>query len=75
MLVDYIKWKTYFNKLHKGEIVAVLEEFAKKQKLSFFESGTERFPDLTIAFLIVEESNMILVRDALRPKRGEWVED
>jgi len=52
-----------------------LEEFCKKENFSFFESGTESSPDITIAFLTVEETNMILVRDTLRPKRGEWVTD
>ena len=52
-----------------------LNEFCKKENLSFFESGTEETTSISTAFLTVEENNMILVRDALRPKRGEWVVD
>ena len=50
-----------------------LEEFAKKEAL-LFEAGYEVVDEfLTIAFLIIEEDKMIMVRDALRPQRGEWV--
>mgnify|MGYP006141760153 CR=1 FL=1 len=52
-----------------------LNEFCSKEKFSFFESGTEETTSMSIAFLTVEENNMIAVRNALRPKRGEWVVD
>ncbi len=53
-----------------------LEEFAINEKLATFESGTEILNEnQCIAFLIVEESNMILVRDALKPQRGQWVDN
>ena len=52
-----------------------LEEFAKKEKLFTFGTGTEMLRDnQCMAYLIVEETNMILVRDALKPQRGQWVE-
>lgn len=52
-----------------------LKEFSKMKALENAESGTEEITAQEhSAFLIVEEENMILVRDALRPKRGQWVE-
>lgn len=52
-----------------------LEEFAKKHSLLNTENGVDQQADFSSAYLIVEESHMIMVRDALRPKRGEWVEN
>ena len=53
-----------------------LKEFAKMKALEETESGTEEVKEQEhLAFIIVPEENMILVRDALRPKRGQWVED
>ncbi len=52
-----------------------LKEFAKMKTLKNTDSGTEEVSAQEhLAFLIVEEENMIVVRDALRPKRGQWVE-
>ena len=52
-----------------------MKEFSKMKALENAESGTEEITAQEhSAFLIVEEENMILVRDALRPKRGQWVE-
>jgi len=48
-----------------------LGEFALREQLSFYEVGTdEAAPQHWMAFVIVEESNMKLLRDALRPHRG-----
>ncbi|MBL4707119.1 MAG: hypothetical protein JKY48_01585 [Flavobacteriales bacterium] len=53
-----------------------LKEFAAKEQISAFEVGVEKSsPDQSLAFMIVAEENMIAVRDALRPKRGQWVEE
>ena len=53
-----------------------LKEFAKKGNIETFEVGTETLEnEITAAFMIIAESNMIAVRDALRPKRGQWVEE
>lgn len=52
-----------------------LDEFAQKEQLSFFESGTEIINEMyAIAFMVVEEEDMIVVRDALKPHRGELAE-
>lgn len=52
-----------------------LDEFAKKESLTTFGSGTEIIDsNQSIAFLIVQEEDMIPLRDALKPKRGEWTE-
>tara|TARA_B100000965_G_scaffold387691_1_gene391380 strand:- start:486 stop:722 length:237 start_codon:yes stop_codon:yes gene_type:complete len=51
-----------------------LEEFAKKENIQHFGCGTVNKEQQAEAYLIVEQKNMITVRDALRPKRGEWVD-
>ncbi len=49
-----------------------LEEFAERENLSIKTTGVEeKSPVLWTAFLIVEEAEMPMVRDALRPHRGE----
>jgi hypothetical protein len=51
-----------------------LKEFAKNEGLKKNESGIEQRATLHwIAYLLVEESEMIVVRDALRPDGGEIV--
>lgn len=51
-----------------------LAEFAKREKLEQVESGIEKqLEDQSLAYLTVLEKDMVLVRDALIPKRGEWV--
>lgn len=51
-----------------------LTEFIQKEKLEKVTSGAEVINDtFAIAFLIVEEKDMITMRDALRPHRGEYV--
>ena len=48
-----------------------LGDFAVREKLSFYEVGTDEGAfQHWMAFVIVEESNMKLLRDALRPHRG-----
>ena len=48
-----------------------LDEFAKAKGL-VASSGFHKASDLySIAYIIVEEKDMITVRDALRPHRGE----
>ncbi|BDD07911.1 hypothetical protein FUAX_03430 [Fulvitalea axinellae] len=52
-----------------------LEEFVIKEGLSINDTGVEQINDmLSIAYMIVEEKDMIPVRDALRPHRGEVAE-
>ncbi|MEQ8908186.1 MAG: hypothetical protein RIC95_03270 [Vicingaceae bacterium] len=51
-----------------------LEEFAQKEQIQHYGCGTSEKDNLSEAFLIVEQKDMITVRDALKPKRGEWVE-
>lgn len=50
-----------------------LKEFINKEKLPLNITGVEEVSDLqSIAFLVVYENEMIKVRDALKPHRGEW---
>lgn len=48
-----------------------LKEFTQIEELSFYEiSHTELNPMHSIAFVIVDEVNMKIYRDALKPHRG-----
>jgi len=50
-----------------------LKEFIEAKKLNHNITGVEQLSDLySIAYLVVDETEMIPVRDALRPHRGEW---
>lgn len=50
-----------------------LKEFIVAKKLNHNITGVEQLSDLySIAYLVVDETEMIPVRDALRPHRGEW---
>lgn len=50
-----------------------LKEFITKENLPLEITGTEQISDLqSIAFLVVYENEMLPVRDALKPHRGEW---
>lgn len=52
-----------------------LKEFAALEKLGFYEINiSEINPMLSAAFIIVDESNMKIFRDALKPHRGEMAE-
>lgn len=49
-----------------------LKEYITAEKLSLNITGFEIISELhAIAFMVVTEENMILVRDALKPHRGE----
>ena len=53
-----------------------LYEFAKKENLTLKTSGLEMInEDHFIAFLLVSKNEMIQVRDALIPHRGEIIDD
>ncbi len=52
-----------------------LKEFIQKEKLENDITGVMKIEDLySLAYLVVNESEMISVRDALKPHRGEWYE-
>lgn len=52
-----------------------LKEFIQREKLAFDITGHQVISELhAIAFMVVEEEQMIMVRDALRPHRGEVYE-
>lgn len=51
-----------------------LKEFTQKREMEEFGCGAEEQAGNAMAYLIVAEENMITVRDALKPKRGQWVE-
>lgn len=64
----------------KGEVSAKtaehheihLKEYIKSEKNSLNITGFEVINEMhAIAFMVVSEENMILVRDALKPHRGE----
>jgi hypothetical protein len=49
-----------------------LEEFAVKENLEFHEISTSEISEMySTAFIIVNETNMLIYRDALKPHRGE----
>jgi len=48
-----------------------LKEFALSQKLHFYEVGIIELSDgYIIAFIVVDETDMPVYRDALKPHRG-----
>lgn len=52
--------------------VVHLEEFALKEALPFIATGTTVVSSMyCMAYITVEESDMITYRDALKPHRGE----
>lgn len=52
-----------------------LKEFIQNEKLENQITGVMKIDDLySLAYLVVNESEMISVRDALKPHRGEWYE-
>ena len=52
-----------------------LKDYIKAQNLDLNITGFEMFSDVyAIAFMVVNEENMILVRDLLKPHRGEVFE-
>ncbi len=49
-----------------------LKEFATKEDLNFYDVNVQSYSDVyVIAFIIVDERDMIVFRDALKPNRGE----
>ena len=53
-----------------------LKEFIAAEKLPLQITGFETFGEMhAIAYMVVNESDMIAVRDALKPHRGEIYED
>ena len=52
-----------------------LKEFITREKLELIESGIEELTNMhCIAYLVITEKDMIKVRNALKPHRGEKVE-
>ncbi len=50
-----------------------LNEFANKESILTTFCGTEAINDMySIAYILVLETDMLKVRDALLPHRGEW---
>ena len=53
-----------------------LKEFIEAEKLALNITGFEILNEMyAIAFMVVEEKDMIAVRDALKPHRGEVFEE
>lgn len=49
-----------------------LKEYIVLEKLPKYKTGVELVNEMhAIAYLVVEKSNLILVRDTLKPHRGE----
>jgi hypothetical protein len=49
-----------------------LKEYIQKEKIALNITGFNLIHEMhAIAFMVVEEENMIAVRDALKPHRGE----
>lgn len=52
-----------------------IEDYATVKKLLFYDSGTSKISTYhSISFLVVDESDMIIFRDALKPHRAEVAE-
>jgi hypothetical protein len=53
-----------------------LKDYIKRSELKWDITGVEHINEMhSIAFLVVEESEMIRVRDALKPHRGQVYTD
>lgn len=53
-----------------------LAEFIEKDGLKNNITGFEHFSENeSICFMVVDEDELIAVRDALQPHRGEWYEE
>lgn len=53
-----------------------LNEFIKRNALKLDITGMEILNEMhSIAYLVVEESQMLIVRDALKPHRGQLYSD
>lgn len=49
-----------------------LKEYAQIENLNIYETATETISEfISTAFMIVDEKDMLSVRDALKPHRGE----
>lgn len=49
-----------------------LKEFSEKENLTYHKVASQEIRELySIAFITVNESDMIVFRDALKPHRGE----
>lgn len=52
-----------------------LKEFADQRTIELIDSGVDNSQqELASAYIVVEETHMLLIRDTLRPKRGQWVD-
>lgn len=53
-----------------------LKEYIENNKLDINITGVETVNDLhTTCYLVVDQEDLIPVRDALKPHRGEWYEE
>ena len=52
-----------------------LEEFSKNNQIPAHGCGSEQKESHSEAYIVVDQENMIQVRDALRPKRGEYYDE
>lgn len=49
-----------------------LKEFAEREGINSLDMGVESINEMHwIAYMVVEEKDMVTVRDALKPHRGE----
>ena len=52
-----------------------LNEYIDIEKITLKQTGIEEINEMhTIAYMIIEESMMKPIRDALKPHRGQWYE-
>ncbi|MEM9022842.1 MAG: hypothetical protein AAGB22_03825 [Bacteroidota bacterium] len=52
-----------------------LDEFAAREKIDLIASGVDAISEVHhIAYMVVKEPDMIAVRDALKPHRGQVYE-
>jgi len=52
-----------------------LKEYAQRESVETYDVNVEEVTDMyTLAYMIINESDMITVRDALRPHRAEYAD-
>lgn len=62
--------------LHVAKHHAIhLNEYVTKTNIKAIEIDSMEFSDHAEAYIIVDEQHLVQVRDQLRPKRGQWVEE
>lgn len=53
-----------------------LKQYIQQQKITAYQTGVEQLSEMhSIAFMIIDETDMKPIRDALKPHRGLFVSE